>query len=103
MMRGRPNSASASCASSIVSTARLFGTGSPILIMAVLKRSRSSVSRMASTDVPRTSTPNLSRTPPSASSLVMFRPVWPPIPAMIPSGLSLSMILATTSGTRGSM
>ena len=93
----------AAFASSNEFTAMLIGTGSPICSIVFLKRSLSSVFWMAWTEVPRTSTPNLSSTPISSSSMVMLRPVCPPIPAMIPSGLSFSMILATISGTRGSM
>ena len=90
-------------ASSIEFTATLAGTGSPTLCIAFLKRSLSSASWMDLTEVPRTSTLYFSRTPISANSLVRFRPVWPPIPAIMPSGLSFSMILARISGTRGSM
>ena len=81
----------------------LIGTGSPIFSMVSLNSSLSSDMAMASGWVPRSSTPSLSRVPFSASSEQMLSAVWPPIPAMMPSTFSFSMILAMMSADMGSM
>ncbi|VVB85918.1 Uncharacterised protein [uncultured archaeon] len=103
MISGRPSSSIRASASESVFTAFERGTFSPMLIIFFLKRSRSSESLIACNEVPRSFTPNLSSAPISASSVVMFSPVCPPRPAIMPSGLSFSMIFATISGSMGSI
>ncbi|VVB97455.1 Uncharacterised protein [uncultured archaeon] len=103
IISGSPSSFISSSASSRLFTAFERGTFSPMLIIFFLNRSRSSESIMAWSGVPRSSTPNLSNTPISASSDVILSPVWPPSPAIMPSGLSRSIIFSTISGSSGSI
>ena len=103
MINGSPSSSITSSASFKDDIALLRGTFSPMRSIVCLNNSRSSVFLIASRGVPNSSTPYFSKTPISASSLVILSPVWPPIPAIIPSGRSFSMIFATTFASIGSM
>ena len=97
-----PMISTASNASSIEVHVLLIGTGSPIFSIVSLNSSLSSDIAIASGCVPRRWTLSLSNVPFSASSEQMFRAVCPPIPAMIPSTPSFSMILAMMSASMGS-
>ena len=78
-----------------------MGTGTPAATIVSLNSSLSSALSMASTLVPSTLTPCLSRTPLSESSTPQFRAVWPPKPRRMPSGPSFSMTCSTNSGVMG--
>ena len=79
------------------------GVSSPILFIALRKRSRSSALSMASAVAPIMVTPNFSRTPMRRSDSAVLSAVCPPMVGKSASGRSFSMILATISGVIGSM
>ncbi len=78
-------------------------TGRSILSHTLLKRSLSSASSIEARSQPINSTLSSSNDPSFAKADAMFNAVCPPIPARSASGFSISRILFTTSGSRGSM
>ena len=54
-------------------------------------------------EVPNILTPCFLRTPFCSNPTVKFSPVWPPIPGIIASGFSFSIIFSTDSTVNGSM
>ncbi len=80
----------------------LGATDAPAAWMALLNSSLSSVFMIASTEVPSTLTPYLSRTPSFASFTPVFKAVCPPKPRIMPSGLSFFIIFSMNSGVTGS-
>ena len=75
MIRGYPIDSAALKASSIDSTAMLFGVFTPISFSFLTNKSRSSVFIIASTEVPNTFTLYLSRIPLLYSSVPQFSAV----------------------------
>ena len=102
MMAGNPVVSTASRASAIVLTTRLFGTSRPISTIASRKSCRSSATWMASIWAPMSFTPYLSSTPASCSATARFSAVWPPTVGRIASGFSRAMMRSTTSTVSGS-
>ena len=98
---GKPSSCAAFCTSSIVLQASLLMVFTPISSSRFTNRSRSSVSMMACTGVPSTSTPYFSNIPFLYSSTPQFSAVWPPNDNRIPLGRSFSMTRSTNSGVTG--
>jgi carbamoylphosphate synthase large subunit len=80
-----------------------FGTGKSIDSHISLNNALSSAFSIASKSDPINSTPCFSRVPSFANSVAIFNAVCPPIPASKASGFSVSIILRTTSGSKGSM
>ncbi len=103
MTQGRPTSSRAWRASSIVWTTLLFGTSSPMRIIASLKSCRSSALRMTSGCAASRTTPYFARTPRRSSSSATLRPVCPPMVGSSASGRSFAMICSTVSAVIGSM
>ena len=75
MIQGKPRSSAAVRASSIVCAIWLRGVSSPIALIALSKRSRSSALSIASASAPINCTPYLSRTPSRSKSRAQFRAV----------------------------
>ena len=90
-------------ASSIVWAMPERGISRPILIIASLKRWRSSPLSMASALAPIMRTPCLAKVPALNSDIDVFNAVWPPKVGNSASGFSRMMIFSTTSGVIGSM
>ena len=76
--------------------------GWPMVSSRSRKRSRSSAISMASMGVPNRRVPVRSRTPARATSMARFSPVWPPMPARMPSGFSISRMRSTEATVSGS-
>ena len=90
-------------ASSSVSAMPEGTHGWPIFSMVSRNFSRSSALSMASMGDPSSRTPNSSSVPLRLSCIARVRPVWPPRPAIRPSGRSFSMtrrMVAAFSGSR---
>ena len=102
MTTGRPMRPTTSWASSMVWAVPEAGAPRPISAMATLNCSRSSAVAMAVASAPISSTPSRSSTPASTSSMARLRAVWPPSVGSRASGCSRSMILVSTSMSRGS-
>ena len=102
MITGSPMRSMTSMASSRVWAVAEGGTGRPMSIMAWRNWARSSAVAMASWLAPITSTPYLSTTPVSISSMARLRAVWPPRVGSSTSGCSRWMMLVSTSALRGS-
>ena len=100
-MMGKPISWAAFSASSIFSTAWLTGVFRLISSSFFTKRSRSSVSMIASTLVPSTWTPYSLSVPFRYSSVPQFRAVCPPKAKRMPSGRSFLMISVTKCALTG--
>ena len=102
MITGYPISSTASCACLRLFTALLSGMGSPMSFISWANDSLSSPFFIVSMGVPSIFTLCSSSTPIAESDDAMLRAVCPPIVGSMPSGFSFSIILATTSGMRGS-
>ncbi len=102
MIDGKPVRATAAIASSSVLTTADAGVSMPISVIASRNSCRSSATLIASTEAPISFTPYFARTPCSSSSMARLSAVWPPTVGSTASGLSRSMILATTSTVSGS-
>ena len=79
------------------------GTSRPISTIAFLKSSLSSAFFIAPSFAPISSTPYLSRIPPSDNSTARFSAVCPPIVGRRASGFSFLIINSRISAVRGSM
>ena len=102
MITGSPMRSMTSIASSRVWAVAEGGTGSPMSIMAWRNLARSSAVEIALWLAPITSTPYLSTTPDSISSMARFSAVCPPRVGSSTSGCSRWMMLVSTSRLRGS-
>ena len=103
MIAGKPISACAAQASSIVRTMRERGLSSPIASTASRKRWRSSAFSITSASAPIISTPYFSSTPFLASAMAAFSAVCPPIVGRSASGFSCAMMVSMKSGVIGSI
>ncbi len=100
---GKPSSACAAAASSMLWAISERGDSRPISLIALRNFSRSSAVSMASRLAAISSTPNSSSTPSRTRSSAVFSAVCPPIVGSSASGRSFSMMRATVRQLTGSM
>jgi hypothetical protein len=103
MTIGKPISAWAVSASSMLCAISERGDSRPISLIALRNFSRSSAMSMASREAAISSTPNFSSTPSRTRSSAVLRAVCPPIVGSSASGRSFSMMRATVRQLTGSM